>query len=58
MLGKELNQDQAIKLILEGKTDLIDGFRSKKNGRLFSAALVFADGKLGFEFHPKETSKK
>ncbi|MDR1458584.1 MAG: topoisomerase C-terminal repeat-containing protein, partial [Puniceicoccales bacterium] len=53
VLGKELNKDQAIKLISDGKTDVIDGFRSKKTGRLFSASLIFNQGKLSFEFQPK-----
>jgi DNA topoisomerase-3 len=54
VLGKELNRDQAIKLISNGKTDVIEGFRSKKTGRLFPAVLSFSAGKLNFEFQPKD----
>ncbi|MDR0351683.1 MAG: DNA topoisomerase 3 [Puniceicoccales bacterium] len=53
VLGKELSREQAIKLISDGKTDMIDGFRSKKTGRLFSAILIFNQGKLSFEFQTK-----
>ncbi|MDR2735816.1 MAG: DNA topoisomerase 3 [Puniceicoccales bacterium] len=58
VLGKELTREQAAKLLANGKTDVIEGFRSKKTGRLFSAALIFKEGKLGFEFQPKESRKK
>ncbi|MEO7559892.1 MAG: topoisomerase C-terminal repeat-containing protein, partial [Nitrosospira sp.] len=41
-----------------GKTDLLPKFISKK-GRPFSAYLVTgADGKVGFEFEPRETKTK
>ncbi|MGC2352739.1 MAG: topoisomerase C-terminal repeat-containing protein [Candidatus Udaeobacter sp.] len=35
-----------------GKTDLLDGFISKR-GRPFSAYLKLEDGKVGFEFPEK-----
>jgi DNA topoisomerase-3 len=41
-----------------GKTDLLPKFISKK-GRPFSAYLVAgADGKVGFEFEPRDTKSK
>ena len=46
-------------LFVEGKTDLLPGFVSKKN-RKFAAHLTFdrETGKIGFEFAPREAKKK
>jgi DNA topoisomerase-3 len=49
ILGKDIPKDQAQKLLVTGKTDLLDGFISKR-GRPFSAYLKWEDGKVGFEF--------
>ena len=61
ILQKEIPQDQAIKLFVEGKTDLMPGFISKK-GRKFSAHLLLdrKTGKLNWEFAPrkKKAAKK
>ncbi len=62
ILQKEIPTEQAIKLFVEGKTELMPGFVSKK-GRKFSAHLTLdrESGKLGFEFAPrkkKTTDKK
>ena len=59
ILQKEIPSDQAKKLFVEGKTDLMPGFISKKNRR-FSAHLTLdpVTGKLGFEFAPRKTAKK
>ena len=55
ILKKEIPTDQGIKLFVEGKTDLMPGFISKK-GRPFSAHLTIdrVKGKLGFEFAPRK----
>lgn len=54
ILTRPLEREQVIKLLQTGKTDLLPKFISKK-GRPFSAYLVTsADGKVGFEFEPKE----
>lgn len=54
ILTRPLEREQVIKLLQTGKTDLLPKFMSKK-GRPFSAYLVTgADGKVGFEFEPKE----
>lgn len=61
ILQREIEQEQAKKLLTEGKTALLEKFVSKKNGRPFSAFLVMKeDGKVGFEFAPKakKTTKK
>ncbi|MCP4849750.1 MAG: DNA topoisomerase III [Verrucomicrobiaceae bacterium] len=62
ILQKDIPEDQAIKLFAEGKTDVIQGFISKK-GRPFNAQLLLdkSTGKLGWEFPPrakKKTTKK
>ena len=59
ILKKEIPTEQAIKLFVDGKTDLMPGFLSKK-GRKFSAHLTIdrEKGKLGFEFAPRKNAKK
>ncbi len=59
ILQREIPQDQARKLFVEGKTDLMPGFLSKK-GRKFAAHLTLdrKSGKLGFEFAPRKNAKK
>lgn len=58
ILKREIPTDQAIKLFVDGKTDLIPGFLSKK-GRKFAAHLTIdrEKGKLGFEFAPRKNAK-
>ena len=58
ILKKEIPTDQAIKLFVDGKTELIPGFISKK-GRPFSAFLTLdkETGKLGFEFAPRKKAE-
>jgi DNA topoisomerase-3 len=55
ILQKEVPVDQVLKMLAEGKTDLIKGFVSNKTKRGFDAFLTFstADGKVGFEFPPR-----
>ncbi|MDR1433280.1 MAG: DNA topoisomerase 3 [Puniceicoccales bacterium] len=51
MLDRDISVEHMQKLLQEGKTDLLDGFRSKRTGKLFSARLVLQkDGKIKFEF--------
>jgi DNA topoisomerase-3 len=59
ILQKEIPTEQGMKLFMEGKTDLMPGFLSKK-GRKFSAHLTLdrVTGKLGFEFAPRKPKKK
>ncbi len=45
------------KLLAEGKTDLLRGFVSKKTGRKFEAFLISKDGKVAFDFPPRERKK-
>ena len=45
-------------LLDKGKTDLLQGFVSKKNKRKFAAHLTIdlGSGKLGFEFAPRKNA--
>ena len=59
ILQHEIPTEQGIKLFVEGKTDLMPGFISKK-GRRFAAHLKLdrETGKLEFEFAPRKSAKK
>jgi len=52
ILGRDIPQEQAQKLLTTGKTDLLESFISKR-GRPFSAYLKLEDGRVGFEFPEK-----
>ena len=52
ILGRDIPKEQAQKLLTTGKTDLLEGFISKR-GRPFSAFLKLKDGKVAFEFPEK-----
>jgi DNA topoisomerase-3 len=55
ILQQEISPEQVKKLLAEGKTDLLTKFISKKNNRAFKAFLAIGkDGKVGFEFPPRE----
>ncbi len=59
ILGKVIPPEQAKKLLTEGKTDLLEGFRSNRTKRLFSAFLLLKKaGAIGFEFPPREAKPK
>lgn len=54
ILQQEVARGQMLKLLSSGKTDLLDGFVSNRNGRKFKAFLAKQpDGKIGFEFAPR-----
>jgi len=46
------------KLLAEGKTDLLKNFVSKKTNRKFEAFLALKEGKVSFEFAPRERKGK
>lgn len=62
VLQQEISREQVSKLLAEGKTDLLVGFKSARTGRNFKAYLVKqSDGKIGFEFEaraPRKTAAK
>ena len=58
ILQQPIEREQMKKLLATGRTDLLTGFVSKK-GRRFKAFLVKnPDGKIGFEFQPREPKVK
>ncbi|MEY3275485.1 MAG: hypothetical protein RL153_751 [Verrucomicrobiota bacterium] len=54
ILGQPVDRIQAGRLLGEGRTELLKGFVSRKTNRKFEAFLVLKDGKVGFEFPPRE----
>jgi DNA topoisomerase-3 len=57
ILQRTIEPEQIRKLLASGKTDLLDKFISKK-GRPFKAYLVYKEGRVGFEFEPREARSK
>lgn len=53
--GRKLTENEVIKLINEGQTEELKGFKSK-TGKLFSAKLKLVDGKVVFDFPQKAPS--
>jgi DNA topoisomerase-3 len=62
ILQQEILPEQMVKLLNDGKTDLLPGFISQRTRRPFKAFLVKGkDGKISFEFEerkPKEAGAK
>ncbi|MBI2925722.1 MAG: DNA topoisomerase III [Verrucomicrobia bacterium] len=58
ILQQPVERAQMTKLLATGKTDLLEKFVSKRNGRSFKAFLALKDGKVGFEFAPREPRAK
>ena len=55
ILQQEILPEQMIKLLNEGRTDLLPGFVSQRTRRPFKAFLVKGkDGKVSFEFEPRK----
>jgi len=54
ILQQRIEPAQVRKLLAEGKTDLLKDFVSNKTGRKFEAFLVVKEGKVSFEFAPRE----
>jgi DNA topoisomerase III len=56
ILNQPVDRVQVVKLLEKGRTDLMDKFVSSKSGRPFTAYLILDDdGKVGFEFPPRES---
>lgn len=59
ILQQEISPFQMEKLLIDGRTDLLTGFVSKRTGRKFKAFLVQQpQGKIGFEFAPRESKSR
>lgn len=55
ILQQPIEREQMVKLLTDGKTELLKGFVSSRTRRKFSAFLVRGkDGKVGFEFEPRK----
>ncbi|HEX2530323.1 MAG TPA: DNA topoisomerase III [Burkholderiaceae bacterium] len=55
ILQQEILPEQMVKLLNEGRTDLLPGFVSQRTRRPFKAFLVKGkDGKIGFEFEERK----
>ncbi len=58
ILRRPIEADEVRQLLAKGRTDLLQGFVSKKNNRKFAAHLTMdlsdKSGKLGFEFAARE----
>ena len=55
ILQQEILPEQMVKLLNDGKTDLLPGFVSQRTRRPFKAYLAKgADGKVSFEFEPRK----
>jgi len=57
ILQREIPPDQMRKMLLEGKSDLLRRFVSKK-GRPFDASLTLRNGKIGWEFAKRPARRK
>ena len=59
ILQREIPEDQVLKLISDGKTDLLKGFVSNRTKRKFDAHLTFntESGKIEFDFPPRPAKK-
>ncbi len=58
ILRQEVPREQMVKMLKEGKSDLLPGFVSSRTGRRFKAFLALQDGKVGFEFEPRPAARK
>ncbi len=58
ILSKEITEENITQLLRDGRTELIEGFISKKR-RPFDAYLVLAkNGKVSFEFPPRKSKRE
>jgi DNA topoisomerase-3 len=57
ILQREVPPDQLKKMLVDGKSDLLRRFISKK-GRPFDAVLTLTHGKIGWEFAKRESTRK
>ncbi len=55
ILDRPVAPEQIRKILAEGRSDLLDGFVSRRTGRAFKAYLSMGkEGKVGFEFEPRQ----
>ncbi len=57
MAKRKISARMVQQLLKDGKTDVVKGFKSKA-GKDFSAALAWKDGKVAFDFPPRESEPR
>ena len=57
ILSRDITEAELQALLKDGKTGLLEKFVSMKTRRPFSAFLVWKDGKVSFDFPPREPRK-
>ena len=57
ILGRDITEAELQALLKDGKTGLLEKFVSQKTRRPFSAFLIWKDGKVSFDFPPREPRK-
>ncbi len=58
ILAQDISREQAVKILTAGKSDLFLNFVSQRTKRRFKAFLVLQEGKVKFEFPPREEKPK
>jgi DNA topoisomerase III len=57
ILGREISPDDMRNMLVNGRSNLLKGFISKKNKRSFDAALTLKRGEMKFEFPERRRTK-
>ena len=57
ILNREISVPEVVELLKSGRTGLLEKFISNKTRRPFSAFLMWKDGKVSFDFPPREPRK-
>jgi DNA topoisomerase-3 len=57
ILSRDITEAELQALLKDGKTGLLEKFVSQKTRRPFSAFLIWKDGKVSFDFPPREPRK-
>ncbi|HWI62351.1 MAG TPA: topoisomerase C-terminal repeat-containing protein, partial [Symbiobacteriaceae bacterium] len=57
LCGKVIDSTHVASLLEKGRTKVIEGFKSPRTGKTFSAFLVLKDGAVSFEFPPDRPKK-
>jgi len=58
ILGKVITPEVVHELLTNRQTKILDGFVSRRNGKVFSAALAIENGRVKFRFGGNKRAKK
>lgn len=59
ILEQTVSPEQMKKMLIDGKSDLLENFCSKKSGRIFAAYILLSEeGKISFEFPPRGSRRQ